>query len=254
MKDIVVIQSLQKRGVGLGDINEVLKYEAMERKPRVLDKAPKRLVMTKASDIKSYGCCSEFIMCFNELKSSNSLEQATINMRGVSRYCDVDVYYVLQALIKQGFNVTEDRAEACFDLFRVIMTTPGEVLTSKRVEDTLAKYTPINYYSEELLKGIYVVLFDEKLPVIHWMSICEYNGFYTKAFELGKALVRSTCDTEKDVERLLAAEYKQAKNDEEFMAKVYTQGANKWMMGLLYKLKEKHPEVMDQNTSDKGFA
>lgn len=254
MKDIVVIQTLQKRGVGLGDINEVLRYEAVERKPRILDKAPKRLNMTKASDIQSYGCCSEFVMCFNEVKTSSNLEQAVIDLRGVRRYCDVDVYYVLQALIKQGFCMSENRAAACFDVFKVIMTTPGETLTTARVYESIKNYKALNYYAEELIKGINIALYGEKAPVLYWVSLCEYAGFYSKALELGKEVIRKNCESEKEVERFLRPYYKAAKEDKEFMEGVFTQGANKWMVPMLYYLKDKHPEALEPNTSDEGFA
>lgn len=254
MKDIIVIQSLQKRGVGLGDVQEVLRYEAMERKARVLDKAPKRLNLTKSSDIQCYGCCSEFVMCYNDIRDSNKLEQATVNMRGISRFCDVEIYYVLQALIQQGFCKIEDRAAACFDLFRVIITTPGETLTTARVYESLQKYKPLNYYAEELVKGIGIAVYNEKAHVFYWVSLCEYTGFYAKAIEVGKQVIRDNCETEKEVEQFLRPYYKKAKEDEEFMSKVFKQGANKWLIPMLYYLKDTHPEVLEPNTSDNGFA
>ena len=51
MQDIIVIQNLQRRGVDFSNMQEMLRYEAMERKPRVLDKPPKRITLTKAKEI-----------------------------------------------------------------------------------------------------------------------------------------------------------------------------------------------------------
>lgn len=254
MKDIVVVQSLRKRGIGLSDMQEVLEYEAIERKPRVLDKAPKRLNLTKASDIEVYGCCAEFIMCFKDKKANINLEQATLDLRGVKRYCDTDVYFTLLSLIEQGFCYTADRAAACFDVFKVIMTTPGDTLTTKRVYDALTNYQPMNYYAEELVKAINVCLFNEKAPVLYWLNLCEFSGFYPKAIELGKNVIRDNCETEKDVEKFLRPFYKQAKDDKEFMDNLYKPGANKWLIPMLYFLREQHPEVLEPNSKGGGFA
>lgn len=254
MRDIVVIESLRKRGIGLNNMQEVLKYESVERKPRVLDKPPKRLVLTKAVDVKAYGCRAEFIMCYEDKKSSCKRETASLDLKGVVRYCDVDVYLVLQTLIEQGFCKIEERATACFDLFRTIMTTPGETLTVGRVYDALKEYTPTSYYAGELVKAIHVCIFNEKAPALYWMDLCEYTGFYRNAIELGKAVIRDNCETEKDVEKFLRPLYKQAKSDEEFISKIYTAGANKWLIPMIYYLKDTHPEVLESNTTGGGFA
>lgn len=253
MKDIVVIESLRKRGTGLGNMQEVLTYEAIERKPRVLDKAPKRLNFTKATDIQVYGCCSEFVITYNDLKSNISIEQATLDIKGNKRFCDVEVYLALQALIQQGFCNSADKAAACFDVFKIIMTTPGETLTTGRVYNTLKDYQPMNYYAGELIKAIQVCLFNEKLPVLYWINLVEYSGFYATALELGKEVIRENCETEKDVEKFLRPLYKEAKNDKEFIDSLYKPACNKWLIAMLYYLRKEHPEALEPSNKG-GFA
>ena len=255
MKDIVVIESLRKRGAGLQDVQEILQYEAVERKPRYLDKAPKRLSFNKASDIQPYSCYTEFFMHYDYIKEScQQLEQATLDLKGAKRFCDVDVYIALRALINTGVCNTEEKAFACFDLFKIIMMTPGDTLTAGRVKKTLDTYKPANYYAGELVKALYVCLFDEKISVLYWMSLCDISDFYKTAIELGKPIIRKNCETEKDVEKFLRPVYKQAKEDKEFMENVYTPGANKWLIPVLYLLKDEHPEALEPNSSEGGFA
>ena len=250
MQDIVVIENLRKQGITYNDYDRLLIYEGIERKPRVLDKAPKRLSLQKAQDIKVYGCCSELIMTYNDLKGNIKLEQAVVDLKGVKRFCDVEVYIMLQALILHGITYTAERASACFDVFRVIATAPGDTITVNRVYDALSSYQPTSYQAGEIVKAIYVCLFDEKAPVLYWVSLCEFNGFYPNAIELGKKLIRDNCDTERDVEKFLRPIYKEAKEDTAFMDKLYKPATNKWLIPVLYKLYVEHPEVME--TGGKG--
>ena len=253
MNDPVVITSLRNRGVNLSDYAEILKYEAVERMPRTLDKAPKRLNLQKASEIQVYGCRSEFLMMFNDIKENTTLEQAVIDLKGNKRFCDVSVYIALLALIQSGFSYSAERASACFDVFKVIIMAPGDTLTTKRVYDALAAYTPSGYYAEELVKALNVCLFDEKPSVLHWLSLCEFNGFYPLAMELGKDVIRRNCAEEKDVEKFLRPLYKQAREDEEFISQLYKPAANKWLVPMLYYLHKNHPEVMEPGNKG-GFA
>jgi hypothetical protein len=254
MKDVVVIQSLRNRGVGLSNVQEVLAYEAIERKPRYLDKAPRRLNLTKASDITVFGCYSDFIMHYIEIKKISYLEQAVIDLKGVKRFCDPDVYRVLYVLMREGVCNNLERAQACFDVFKTIITTPGDTLTVGKVYSALAEYQPMNYYAGELVKSIHVCLFNEKAPVLYWFCLCEFSGFYGVAMELGKDIIRENCESEKDVEKFLRPVYKQAKDDKEFMENVYAPGANKWLIPILYLLKDSHPEALNPNTKGGGFA
>lgn len=252
MKDEVVVASLRKRGANINDMQEILRYEAIERQPRHLDKAPKRLSFVKAESIETYGCCSEFIMRYNDLRDQSKLEQATIDMHGHVRLCDVEVYLALKALIEQGFTNTEEIAMACFDVFKALMTAPGDVLTIGSVYSVISKPISDNYYVKELVNGLRVCLFNEKAPVLHWISLCESVGCYNKAIELGRDVISRNCKTEKDVEKFLRPIYKEASSDKEFMGKIYKPAANKWLIPMIYILQTEHPEVLDSSSPD-GF-
>lgn len=255
MKDVVVAEQLRRRGFNPSNqMDELLRYEAIEREPRYLDKQPKRLSFTKASDITPYGCCAEFIFCFTSLKQNMSLEQGVIDLPQGRRFCDVEVFIALQALIQQCVTCVMDRSTACFELFRKIVMSPGDVITVQRVGNVLEDYEPSNYYEGELLKALQVCLFNEKQSVIHWIDLCEYSGFYDEAFSLGKDVIRNNCEDDKDVEKFLRPYMKAAREDKEFMKGLYKPAANKWLVPMLYYLKDTHPEVLEPCAKGGGFA
>lgn len=253
MRDIIVIQSLQSRGYGLDNIEEALQYEAVEHKPRVLDKEPRKVSINKAKEIYPYGCCSEFVMAYNDISKSANLDQATIEIKGVTRVCDVSVYVALKTLIVQGVSYCREKAEAFYNICRIIMTTPGDTLTRNRVFETLNKYEPEGYFEKELIKALGITLFNESLASLYWVSLCEDLGFYKDAIEKGKAVISESCKTEKDVTKFLNPLYKAAKEDQAFMSQVYKPGANKWLVAMLYYLRDK-PEYLNPGNAEGGFA
>lgn len=253
MQDIVVIESLRRRGCGLNNMEEVLQYEAVEHKPRVLDGEPRKVSLSKAKDIQPYGCCSEFVIAYNDIKSTATLEQAAIESKGVTRICDVEVYVALKTLISQGVTFIREKAEACYNLCRVIMTAPGDTLTKARVFDALNKYNTKDYFECELIKALGITLFNESMVSLYWVSLCESTGFYVEAIEEGKKVVAENCETEKDVTKFLSVLYKQAKEDKEFMAKIYKPGANKWLIAMLYHLRD-NEKFLEPGNTDGGFA
>lgn len=253
MNDIVVIESLRRKGYGLNNIQEALQYEAIERQPRVLDGEPKKISINRAKDIQPYGCCSEFVMAYGDVKASATLEQAAIEIKGVTRICDVEIYIALKTLISQGVTCICDKAEACYNLCRIIMTTQGDTLTKARVFEALNKYKTDNYYEQELIKALNITLFNESMASLYWVSLCESTGFYVDAIEKGKEVITQNCETEKDVNKFLNEQYKLAKDDKEFMAKIYKPGANKWLTAMLYFLRE-DDRYLEPGNTDGGFA
>lgn len=252
MKDQVVLKSLSEKGIPL-DIEHILPYEAMEMKERVLDGPPKRLKLNSVTEKDVYGICNEFIMTYNSIKDSFSYEVTRIDLRGNTRICDTDVFYVLQALITEGICYDEDKAQACFNLFRIIMTTPGDMLSKAVLYPVLTDYKPADFYEKQLLNAIKVCLFNVTAPVLYWVKICELSGFYKNAVKLGCEVIAEECKSEKDVKDFLNPKYKEAKEDKEFMRSIYKQGANKWLIAMIWHLHKEHPEVMDASTSKDGF-
>lgn len=245
MRDVIVLQSLQERGVTLDDFQNLLKYEAMEQKPRVLDKAPKRLTFERPAEMVTYGCCSEFIIAYGSIKESAVVEQTYIDLRGNKRLCDKEVFWTLETLIKQGVTGTKERAEACFDLFKLIMTAKGDTLTVQRMYDVIIDYKYPPYYVQELINAIHVCVYNERLPVLYWLHNVENGGFYRHAVKLGIPIIRENCETEKDVEKWCKELYKVAKEDKEFMSQLYKPAVNKYLVAMLYHIKDSHPEALE---------
>lgn len=254
MQDIIVIENLRKRNFDFRNIEEALRYEAMERLPRTLDKAPKKLSLKKASDTPVYGCKQEFIMAYNDLLREATTELFSLDFRGNLKYCDKEVFVMLQTLITQSLTKTKERAEACFELFRVISTAPFDTLTKERVYQTLDSYTSNDYYTSQILEAIHTCVFNTDVVILHYNKIIEFCGFYKKAYELGRDIVKRNCKDEKDVERYLRMFYNEAKANKEFMNSIYKQGVNKWLIAVIYLLKDEYPEVLEPSTSNVGFA
>lgn len=254
MQDIVVAQSLRNRGYTIKNVEEALVYEAIERKPRVLDKEPKRLVLNRAKDIQSYGCCNEFIISYQDVKNTAQLKEASVEVMGKVKGCDIEVFWTLKALIAQGVTCIEDKAEACYDLVRTIITTTGNPITKKDMFNILNTYASKSYYVQELIKGIKIAVYNVNLTSLYWVSLCDTNGFYEKALEIGQPIISKNCEKEKDVQKFLNPLYKKAKEDKDFMAKIYKPGANKWMVAMLYHIKDEHPEALEPGNKADGFA
>ena len=207
MNDPIVLQSLHAKGIELTTEN-ILQYEAMEVKKRVLDAPPKRMKLKSVKDETTICIKSEFIMTFNTLRGETMEDVATIDLRKSSRVCDIDVFVVLRSLIYESVCYSEDKAKACYILFKLIMLAPGEVLSKEHVYNALTAYTPVSYEESELINAINICLFNTTAPVLYWLNICELTGFYTKALELGRQVIKDNCPTEKDVKKFLNPLYK----------------------------------------------
>lgn len=253
MQDAVVLQSLREKGIPI-TMENLLPYEAMERKGRVLDKPPKRIKLQNLPERNVYGIRNEFIMRFNDLKSTLTAEVTRIDLRGNTRICDKEVFIALQALIAEGVCYSEEKAQACFELFHTIVMAPGEMLSKSVVFEELNDYKPRDYCAKELLSAIKSCLFNVVGPVLYWINLCNLTGFYPKAVELGKQVIAEKCKTEKEVKDFLTPLYKEARANKSFMKDIYQSGANKWLIAMLWYLHEEHPEVMNPSTGkDDGF-
>lgn len=253
MNDPIVAAELAKRNFTSADFNTLLIYDSVSKKPRVLDKPPKRLSFKRPKDIQQLGFCSEFIIIFNQMKSETTLNECEIDLRGTVKKCGPNVFLALQTIIRQGFTFSKEKAEACFDLFKLIVMCDSTEITDQIVYDLLSDYQPQNYYAKELVKALRVCLFNEKVSVLYWLNLCEFTGFYSKARELGMKVIRESCTTEKDVETFLKPIYTEAKADEEFMSQLYKPACNKWLIPMLYYLRKEHPEALEP-AGDGGFA
>ena len=131
-----------------------------------------------------------------------------------------------------------------------------DTLTLTRVHEELYNYKTDDYYINELIAGTLSCLFpnDDMRAECHWKSIVDFRGYYGAAVELGAEVIRKNCKTEKDVQKFLGEQYKLAKEDKEFMKNIYKPGANKWLIGMLYYLRESNPEILEPSKDSVGFA
>lgn len=245
MQDVVVNESLRQRGMLNLPYSELLPYISMERRTRILDKAPKRVTLFHVSGLDVCGTAQTFVMLYSNIRSQYPLEVAAIDVKGVKRFCDVEIYWTLQALLRLCLGKNLDRITAACDVFRTILTIPGDSLTKERVYQALFHYTPVNYYAGQLVDGIHVAVYGELESVLYWKSLVEFSGFYAKGFKLGCDTIRAECKTTKDVDKFCAEQSKLARADKDFMKRIYKPGANKYLIAMLYYLKEAHPEVIE---------
>lgn len=255
MRDPIVIQNLQRQGFNFDNVEELLRYEAVERKPRHLDKEPKRLTFKRAEDTPEFGCKQEFIIVYNDLKTEISGDVFTIDLNKVTRYCDREVFIVLQTLIRQGVSYNKEVASACYDLFRVICTADYETITKERVYQILQPMKPTSYYSKQIYEAVNFCLFGDNPVIMYWKDKAKFNGLYKAAYLRGCDVVSERCSTEKEVDALLRQAIKDAKADTSFMKSVYTQGVSKEMIGMLYLLKdEDDTSLLNPDSNPTGWG
>lgn len=253
MKDVVVIQNLQKQGFDFQDVDRMLMYEAVERKPRVWDKEPRRVTLKRAKETPTFGCKQEFIIMYNNLLEGTAGELFTIDLGSVRRTCDKQVFVVLQTLIRQSVNYNKSIAENCYELFRIICTIPEDVITIKRVYNALLTTKGMDYWGKQLLEAVRACLFGENPMALYWDAICEFTGLYKECYTRGRDFVVAHFETEKEINTFVRNNYKEAKADKAFMDNTYTDGISKPLIAMLYVLGKDMPEVLKvDDNSDWG--
>lgn len=250
MRDTVVIKNLQERGFDFTNVEQMLIYESVERTPRFLDREPKRLSIKKVKDLPVFGCKQEFIIMYQQIMSETSGDVFTVDLNKVKRYCDKEVYVVLQALIRSSISYNQSIAENCYELFRVIVMQDVETLTIARVYEQLASIKSTDYWSGQLLSAIRFCLFGESPVALYWGNIAQFTGLYKECFERGRELIVSICKNEKEVDAFVRTNYKEARADKEFMKNTYTDGISKPMIAMLYVLSKDNPEVLKLEGGD----
>ena len=253
MKDAVVINNLRSRGFDFNNIDEMLRYEAVERLPRILDKAPKRITIKKAKDVPVYGCKEEFLITYNSLLSETNGDMFRLDLNGVIKVCDKEIYVILQTLIRQGITYCEQLSNACYELFRVICTHNVDTLTVERVSQLIGQMKGTDYWAGQLLDAIRVCLFGDDPVIRYWTLIAQFSGLYRDCFEKGKDVLHEQCTTEKEVDAFVRKYYKEAKADKEFMRLTYTDGISKPLIAMLYYFKDKDEDALRVEDSGKGW-
>lgn len=252
MKDIVVIQRLQQRGFDFSNVEEMLRYEAVERQPRHLDAAPKRISLQRADNVQDFGCKQQFVMLYNQIMDETNGDVFQLDLGRLTRFVDKDVYVLLKTLIVNGVSYIEELSMACADLFILISKSEFDTITKARVYDLLQPLKSTGYYDKQILEAVKTCLFSSDPIALYWSHIANYTGLYRQALDSGCAYVVKNCATEKDVDKFVAENYKAAKADKQWFKNMYTDGVSKALIAAMYFLKEENPDVLIPDTG-KGW-
>lgn len=249
MIDNVVLQRLREEFGDDYESNPLYeKAKLISMAPPVMTKPVKTLSLRKLNMEQGYGCASEFIAAYRNKWQTIGTENTYVNILGKKFACGPEVYCALSTLAWQSMHVNFERSQACAAIFqRVFMTVRDGGITVQTVYKSLHDYKPKDYYERELLKAIRVCLFNENETVLYWVSMCDTLGFYKKALELGSEFIRKEGFDNKSLNKWCKEVYTEAKADKAFMKQLFTPAANKWLIPMLYKLRDEFPEVMNYN-------
>lgn len=251
-EDILI--RMQQAGEALDVSNPVyLQAEGISRLPRKLDKAPKPIKLKTIDLDQQYGCANEFIMMYSEYKQSMNLEVAKIQVAGNVRFCDVEVYYALHCLALCGIHCIPERATAASDLFKLIITTPCQVLTAKAVYERLQSIKKPDYYTKQFRTALSACIFGDSTVILYWLTLASDHGYYENASKCGAQFIREKGFNELELRKFLNEKYAEARADLEFMKQLYKPMCNKWMTAMIYTLKGQSPEVLQTTGSSEGF-
>lgn len=245
MHDVVVCEQLRNRGMLSLPYSVLLPYEAMERRARILDKPPKQIALLKAGEISPCGTAQKFVMVYNQLMHANTVDVGIIDILGKVTYCDVSVFYTLQTLIRLSIGKSIDMVTAASNIFRTIITHQCETLTEQVMYTILNKYVPVNFYASELVNGIHIAVYKEDELALLWRTNCEFSGYYMEAIEPGMKVIKEKCHDVKELRAFIMDNYKAAKEDKDFMYRLYKPGANRWLTAMLYYLYPTMPDLID---------
>lgn len=230
-----------------------MQAEAVSSMPRKWDKAPKPVTLRKLDDSKAYGACNEFIDSYTEYKTSMNLETAQVQIGNMVRFCDPDVFYALHCLGLFCVHGNQERATAAGNLFKVIMTTPGEVLTVAVVYDKLRSLKGVDYYTKEFLRALHACMFVHNATTLCWLTMASDHSYYAEASKAGASYIESQDLDENGLRKFLNEQWALAKADSEFMKKINKPMCNKWMTGMIYALHTTNPDVLKTVDDCDGF-
>lgn len=250
MPDVIVADQMRRKGITIYDENIVFRIQAMDARPRVLDKAPKKIGMKKASEIIPFGCTAEFIMLYNEILPTVRDVVPQMDIKGNRRVMDKEIYAALLTLIKAGCTCTADRAAACFSMFKLLSTVRGDTITRDRVYKALTLNPPNGVWEKALYKALMQVLYGVKPPVLYWLELIEFSNLYPEVVEEGKKLIEANCPEEKDVKTYINALKEEMLKDEEFVKTINKKTVNRYLAPMVWKCRD----VLHESQRQDGFA
>lgn len=253
MKDTVVMTNLHARGFNFANTEELLRYEAIERKPRVLDRPPKRLNIKIEKDLTQFGTREQFTSTYEEYMSRLDSGPFVLELQTLPIVLEKPIYGILQTLITTSITSNALLSEACATLFQRITMQKCE-RTCANTYNTLAAERFDSYYATTLKSAILDIIEPGYSVVTEWLELVNMQtGMYTFALEQGRKYILENKWSSEDLNKKLSDSYKTAKADKEFMANVYKPVANKWLVGMLYILRDINPKVLEPGNSSDGF-
>lgn len=252
MNDLIVLANLHQRGFDFSDTQELLRYEAVERRKRVLDEAPRRLTFKVVKEVVPFGTREQFTATYNEVLGSLDSGPFTVEIQTLPIVLEKPIYAILQTLITTSITSNALLSDACSKLFQTIVMQKGE-RTCINTYNTLAGIKFDSYYEKTLKSAILDIIEPGYSVVTEWLELVNMQtGMYKLAIELGKKHILDNKWTSQEMNKNISEAYKEAKVDKEFMANVYKQVANKWLIGMLYILRDNN-KVLEPGDSSDGF-
>lgn len=255
MRDPIVIQQLRERGV---ELDEALsqRYEAMERRPRVLDKPPGKLKMTRVQDPEEFGIAAQFKDLYNQSYGTVDTEMFYLDIGDVKRVIlDEKVYYTLKALIIQNMSMSEEVATACGNLFRDISTHNGEgrdVITEQSMYEVLRNRKAETYAESVLIKTINELCFSVSSTVLAWRDMASSCGYYQYAIKKGESYITDQNMTDKELKAFVKENYKAAKEDKAFMKRLVKDIPSKAVIAMIYFMRGDE-KMFEESSENLGF-
>lgn len=243
MRDVVVIQRLRERGVSLADIDQVLLYESVEHKPRILDKAPSRLSLARTKEeTPCYSVYLDYVGTYSLIKDEFQLEFGSFDVRGRKSQCDIEVFWTAQTLLREGITAIPAKLHACCELFKQVFTIPNDgLITKDMMLHQLDRFIPADYYTQQILKAIYRTAFEYPDLACEWIELTEFDRTFTNAMHDGVKYL-STVPADFDLKEFIKAGAAQAKADTTFMESIgkgFSSNKTKpAMIAMIYTLRE----------------
>ena len=252
MRDAVVLHQLQSKGIKLSD-KEMLRYEAIERKTRVLDSAPPRIKLQRVKDIIPQGLAAQITNVYNESADTIDTDIFYVDIGG-QRQIQVDpkVFFILRSLVINNVSTSEEVSVACSTLFKDIVLCGEDVVTEGRLYDIVVKYKADSDAMKIILSTICEICFSKNSTIMLWKNLAQSDGYYQYAIQRGTEHVKSTNMTESELRKFIRENGKLAREDKEFQKKLAKGIPTKALIAMIYYFKE--DERMFESTSkSEGF-
>lgn len=252
MRDPVVLHQLQSKGIQLSD-EEMLRYDAIERKQRILDSAPPRIKMQRMDNIVPRGIAAQFADTYNEAVNTVDTEVFYVDINGQHKVLvDEKVFYVLRSLVIQNVSMSEEVSVACSELFKAIVLCGEDVVTEQRLYDIVTGYKAENYSAKVILEAIFDLCFQKNSTVMLWKSLAQSDGYYQYAIKRGTEYVQSENMTEKELKQFIKENGKLAREDKDFQKKLVKGVPTRALIAMIYYFREDE-KMFEASFESAGF-